>query len=158
MQGIGGDGSRSLGCLWSWALRGHHHAWLCSLLGHRGPLHRHGLRCGLWRSNLLLSRLHAWLRASSPLSLRDLRHDLLPAWPNMLHGWLHRAWHAWLLVVHRKAIHGHAIVLLVLSLRDHLYVPCHFDRHRRRLLLRRLLRRWLLLLLGRLWERRLLLV
>lgn len=99
---------------------------------------------------MLLSRLHAWLRASSPLSLRDLLHDLLPAWPNMLNGRLHRAW---LLVVHGKAIHGHAIVLLVLSLRDHLYVPCHFDRHRRRLL-----RRWLLLLLGRLWEWRLLLV
>lgn len=86
--------------------------------------------------------------------MRDLRHDLLPAWPNMLHGRLHRAWHAWLLVVHGKAIHGHAIVLLVLSLRDHLYVTCHFDCHRRRLLCRRLL----LLLLGRLWERRLLLV
>lgn len=91
--------------------------------------------------------------------MRDLRHDLLPAWPNMLHGRLHCAWHAWLLVVHGKAIHGHAIVLLVLSLRHHLYVTCHFDRHRRRrrLLLRRLL--WLrLLLLRRLWERRLLLV
>lgn len=74
----------------------------------------------------------------------------------MLHGRLHRAWHAWLLVVHGKAIHGHAIVLLVLSLRNHFYVPCHFDRHRRRLLRRRLL--WWLLLRRWLRERRLLLV
>lgn len=143
----------------SWTLCGYHHARLLRLLGHRGSLHRHSLLralCSLLRSNLLLSHLHAWLRASSPLPLRHGLHDLLSAWSDKLHGRLHGAWHAWLLVVHGKAVHGHAIVLIVLSLCDHLYMPCHFDRHRRRLLLRRLLRRWLLL--GRLRERRLLLV
>lgn len=140
-------------------LCGHHHAWLLRLLGHCGSLYRHGLLralCSLLRSNLLLSRLHAWLRASSPLSLRHGLHHLLSTWSDKLHGLLHQAWHARLLVVHGKAVHGHAIVLVVLSLCDHLYVPCHFDRHRWRLLLRRLLGRWLLL--GRLRERRRLLV
>lgn len=106
-------------------------------------------------SDLLLSCWHTRLSASRPLSLRHGLHDLLPTWPNKLHGWLHCTWHARLLVVHGKAIHGHAIVLL--SLRHHLYVPCHLDCHRwRLLLLRRLLRRRLLL--GWLWEWRLLLM
>lgn len=140
------------------ALCGHHHAWLGNLLGHCGSLYRHGRLRALWGlllSNLLLSCWHAGLSTSSPLSLRHGLHDLLSAWPNKLHGWLHCTWHAWLLVVHGKAIHGHAIVLL--SLRNHLYVPCHLDRHRWRLLLLwRLLRRRLLL--GWLWEWRLLLM
>lgn len=110
LQGIGGNSTRSLGCLWpsTRLLWYQHPLTLLRLLpwGHHGSLHGHGLLWGLtWNQAWLLSLscLHGPC-SSGPLSLGHAGlHDLWPSRPwHHLHWWLHRSSHAllWLLWVH----------------------------------------------------------
>lgn len=141
--------------MWTLALCGYHHARLLLwLLGHHGSLHWWALGYLRWCHRLLrLSCRHTSLWVSGPLPWSHGLHGLHDLWtprPHYLHWWrLHGAWHALRLVVYRKAIHGHAVVLVLLSVCHHLYVPCHFDSSQWRMLLLRLL--LLLRWLGLLW-------